>query len=95
MSKEVSFYCQCKLRKENSEQVAWIPQCFANVGQTVKIKDKTSGAWDDGWLVEFASEPLNAEAVERNERDYRKQRKASDIVFNDIKKANEEAAKAR
>lgn len=88
MSKEVSFYCQCKLRKANTEQVAWIPQCFANVGQTVKIKDKTSGAWDDGWKVEFASEPLDAATVEKNERDYRKQRKASDVVFNDIKKAN-------
>lgn len=93
MSKQVSFYCQCKLRKGNSEQVAWIPQCFANIGETVKIKDKKSGTWDDGWKVEFASEPLDATTVEKNAMDYRKQRKASDVVFDDIKKANERAAR--
>ncbi len=91
MSKKVDFYSQCKLRKGTSEQVAWIPLCFANVGEYVKIKDKVSGAWDDGWKVEFASQPLDAEIVEKNERNYSKQRKASDIIFNDIKKANEAA----
>lgn len=92
MSKEVKFYKQCKLRKVNTEQVAWIPEVFAIVGNFVKIK-LGDGTWDDGWKVEFASEPLDAAAVEKNESDYRKQRKASDIIFNDIKKANEEASR--
>lgn len=93
MSKEVNFYCQCKLRKANTEQVAWIPQCFANVGETVKIKNKKTGEWDDGWEVLFASKPLDAKIVEANERNHLKQRKASDVIFKDIKKANERAAK--
>lgn len=93
MSKEVKFYKQCKLRKANTEQVAWIPEVFAIVGNYVQIKNKKDDTWDNGWKVEFASEPLDAAAVEKNERDYRKQRKASDVIFSDIKKANEEASR--
>jgi hypothetical protein len=91
MSKETKFYCQCTLRKGNTSQVAWIPQCFAEVGRIVQIRN--GEAWDDGWVVDFASTPLDAETVEKNERNYRKQRKASDVIFDDIKKANAEAAR--
>lgn len=91
MSKKTDFYCQCRLRKGNTEQVAWIPQCFAEVGKAVQIRGEKG--WDDGWVVFFASEPLDAEIVEKNEGNYRKQRKASDIIFSEIKKANEAANK--
>ena len=87
MSKEVKSYRQCVLRKGNSERVSWIPNCFANVGETLQLKSP-EGIWDNGWKVISASPPMDAAIVEKNSRNYLKQRSASDIVFSDIKKSN-------
>jgi hypothetical protein len=46
-------YRQCKLQKGNSYQMSWIPEKFANIGKTVKLRD-ADGSWDDGWLVKEA-----------------------------------------
>lgn len=77
MSK-VESYKQCTLRKENSYTVAWIDAKCAVVGNVVTIKHD-DGSLDEGWRVETASAPLAAKIVEGNERNYLKQRKASDI----------------
>lgn len=50
-------------------QVAWIPREHAVVGRTLP----------DGWLVEAAWTELPASVVLANERDYLRQRMASDI----------------
>lgn len=70
-------YCQCKLRKNNVFTTSWLPQKFAVVGETVKLKN--NGVWSDGWLVESAGEPLDAALVEPRSRTHLKCRKASDI----------------
>jgi hypothetical protein len=90
MSKKVDFYKQCTLRKDNTYTVAWIDAKRAIIGETVTIKHD-DGSIDEGWKVETASSPLAASIVEANERNYKKQRKASDIIFSDIKKANQNA----
>lgn len=38
-------YSQCTLRKENSEQLSWIPNEFAKVGNILRLLN------DDGWMV--------------------------------------------
>lgn len=40
---------QCKLKKENTFQVAFIPSKFAKVNKMLKIKE--NDIWTDGWKV--------------------------------------------
>lgn len=42
-------YCQCKLVKDNSVDVAWIPSQFAKVGKNLSLK--INEEWQDGWQV--------------------------------------------
>lgn len=76
------YYCQCNMRKkiENGYKlnVAWIPEKFAQKGKVIKLKWE-DGTWEEGWEVMFVGARQEAEKVEENERDYLKQRKASDI----------------
>jgi len=55
---------------------AWIPEEYAVVGKLVKIKD--NDAWSDGWAVRQTWTTKSKEWVEQHQRDYLKQRKASD-----------------
>jgi hypothetical protein len=91
MSKKVDFYKQCELRKGKSTTVAWIDADYAILGNIVTIK-RDNGTLDEGWKVETASSPLPAKVVEGNERNFMKQRRASDVIFKDIKEANQKAA---
>lgn len=91
MSKKVEYYKQCELRKDKTTTVAWIDADSAILGNIVTIKHD-DGRLDAGWKVETASSPLAAAIVEANERNYTKQRKASDVIFKDIKAANQKAA---
>ena len=96
MSKEVKAYKQCTLVRqlENATQhtTSWIPECFAVVGDVLKLRNH-EGEWVNGWKVVSASDAVDAKTVEANARNYMNQRKASDVVFADIKKQNEEAAR--
>jgi len=40
---------QCRLRKENSIVVSWIPSTFAKVGKIVGLKE--GDTWNEGWKV--------------------------------------------
>lgn len=71
-------YRQCTLRLGNVVQVSHIPAKYANVGDTLKLKND-SGQWVDGWLVERAGELEPSSRVEAGERLYRRTRRASDI----------------
>lgn len=90
------FYRQCSLERKIENGVekttSWIPDVYAKVGDVIQLKQE-DGTWINGWKVQTASEPLAAPIVEAMSRNYLKQRKASDIVFNDIKKQNELASK--
>jgi hypothetical protein len=59
-------------------RTSWIPEVFAKVGNILKLRAK-DGRWTDGWRVISASPPMDAQTVEANERNYLRQRKASDI----------------
>ena len=48
MSK-TTYYRQCKMQKNNSFQVSWIPEQFARKGKVIKLLEDSG--WDDGWIV--------------------------------------------
>ena len=66
-------YCQCTLKKGKSNEVVWIPEKYAKKGKWLKIVN------DNGWQVMETGNPLSEEYVFGHERDFKKQRKASDI----------------
>jgi hypothetical protein len=81
MSKDVKAYRQCGLVRqlENGSEhtTSWIPECFAEVGETLKLRGVNG--WVDGWKVVTASHPMDAKTVEANSRSHLHQREASDI----------------
>jgi len=42
-------YRQCKLVKENTYDIAWIPSQFAKVGKNLSLK--INEEWQEGWKV--------------------------------------------
>ncbi len=66
-------YVQCELKKGNRKQTAWIPARFAKLGTYLKLKD------NDGWCVVLVGTELDETLVLDKERDYTRQRKASDL----------------
>jgi len=74
-------YRQCFLSKTIDDcfvcTTAWIPEEHAVLNKIVKIKD--DGIWSDGWTVRILWSFKPKEWVEQHERDYLKQREASDI----------------
>jgi len=76
-------YSQCLLYKYipnfgTLKTVGWIPESFANKGRILKLQ-KDDGSWSDGWTV-LAIYSTHAESfVLQHERDFVRQRKASDI----------------
>lgn len=75
---KTKYYRQCVLQKGNTHTTSYIPEVYANVGSTLKLKNEHD-QWDNGWVVTKAGEKIDAEYVETNERNYMRQRKASDI----------------
>ena len=61
-------------------QTSWIPEQYARVGNSVKLKNE-NGEWEDGWFIYFADTDHKMESKYVNERgqDYKRTRKASDI----------------
>lgn len=71
-------YRQCRLRRGNVIQVAWIPRFdrgreIAKRGKFLRIKG------EDGWEVIGCGAIQSAEYINEYNRDYRYQRQASDI----------------
>jgi hypothetical protein len=58
-------YKQCVLNKTISpfaqmKKIGWIPENFAQVGKTLKLKDH-KGKWDNHWTVEEVYDILHDE----------------------------------
>lgn len=66
-------HCQCKLKKGNKFQVSWIPEKYTKLGKFLKLKE------DNGWEVIEIFAKKNSKEVDKRSRDYKYQRKASDI----------------
>jgi hypothetical protein len=43
-------FVQCTLRRNNVEQVSWIPMKFALHGNVLRLKNH-KGIWENGWEV--------------------------------------------
>jgi len=66
-------YCQCTLKKGDIEDVVWIPEKYAKEGKWLKIAE------ENGWQVIKTGTPMSEDYVFGHERDFKDQRKASDI----------------
>lgn len=71
-------YTQSKLKRGDEEQTAWIPTEFAVVNGVIQIRMEDSH-WEDNWVVVETYSTREKGFVEEHERDYKKQRRASDI----------------
>ena len=56
------FYRQCRLRRETSEQVSYLPQKFAVTGRILRLK-RDDGQWEDGWQVMSHGEDVPEELL--------------------------------
>lgn len=65
-------YCQCKLVRKiaNGDSIitSYIPQKYAKIGKTIKLRDDMVNVWTEGWVVESVGEPVDEDMVP----DYRK-----------------------
>ena len=67
-------YRQCLLVNGEATEIAWIPEYLAKIGQWIEVK--ATGAL---WSVQEVWSRMEEKAVRERSRDYRNQRKASDI----------------
>ena len=72
-------YVQCLLNKEGQYEVAWIPQQFAVKSKVLKIKDRKTGIYENGWIVVETYAKETIKNLTMKERDYLLQRRASDV----------------
>jgi len=73
---------QCQLRRDNQQQMLWIPTKFAIEGRHIGLREKTiqGGAyWDEGWTVKKTFTTMPSSYVLERSQDYKKTREASDI----------------
>jgi hypothetical protein len=71
-------YTQCRLVKNGSTQVSWIPSTFAQPGRIVDLKE--DGMWTKGWeVLEVFPGTQPNKVVEDRARDHINHRKATDI----------------
>ena len=68
---------QCRLERAGAFQVAFIPAKFAQVDRVLRIK--AAGVWHDGWRVDAVWGSLPTEVVEKNERNFKSHRRATDV----------------
>jgi len=83
MSK-ATHYVQCVLfRKRDGTSgtalTSWIPEKYAVKGKPLKLKNRKTGEWTDGWVVQQCWKKETAALVESRERSYLHQREMSDI----------------
>lgn len=77
------FFKQCRMvqRAPNGNglgvHTAWIPEQFAVIGRVLSLK--FGECWSNDWEVERVDTRVSEEYVREHERDYKDQRKASDV----------------
>jgi len=58
---------------------SWIPEKYAIRGKFLKLKNRDTKEWDDGWEVAECWSKEKATLVEARERGYLHQRSVSDV----------------
>jgi len=75
-------YVQCLLIKYVKEgclkTVAWLPENFCEIYKELKLQDD-DGLWNEGWIIQETYNCAEEDYILSHERDWAKQRKASDI----------------
>lgn len=72
-------FTQCRLQRGKSEQIVWIPSCYARVGKPLKLR-LPNGNWENGWIVEAAYGKATKAVILMQERLYKRTRKYSDVA---------------
>jgi len=79
---KTDYHRQCRLSKQRNGKVeiltTWLPEEFARVGKVLEL-EMNSGGWENGWAVCEVYERKKSKEVAERERDYKKNRSASDI----------------
>jgi hypothetical protein len=76
---QIREHVQCRLRKDNSIMVAWIPKVCAVLGKTVDLNDPEHGE-ALGWeVIAVGSTSLDSKWVNERSRDHQNMRKMTDI----------------
>lgn len=84
------YFKQCTMAKRTDDDnyqfmTSWLPEKFAVKGKHLELKN--DGEWEGRWVVTaVGAERLDEKTVEENSRDYRSQRKASDVFRGSSKK---------
>ena len=75
-----NLHVQCRLKRGETEQVAWIPKKHAFAGAVVKLKQEDDG-WSDGWFVIEANKTCQIESkfIQERSMDWKKMRSVTDI----------------
>lgn len=82
MAKDVR-YKQCFMRRKtqtgHEDQVAWIPEEFAEKGRVLKIRDRGT-EWEDGWkVITTADVSIDSEQAMLMSSEHKKHRDVTDI----------------
>ena len=74
---------QClMMRKIDDKEIlmtSWIPEKFAIKDSIIKLQDRETKKWTDGWKVVIVGTKRKQREVIERSQDYKNQRKASDI----------------
>jgi hypothetical protein len=78
------FYRQCDLSRRLAEDriewmTSWIPEEKAKIGNIVRLRNSAQEEWSEGWLVVAIYTRRLYTELEITERDWTRQRKASDV----------------
>ena len=78
----MDFHRQCKVTRKVGEAtevvVTWLPEYFAKVGEVIDL-DSHEGKREKGWAVSEVYDRRPSKEVAERERDYKKNREASDV----------------
>jgi len=79
---KTDYHRQCRLSRQIQGKmeilVTWLPEEFARVGKVLEL-EMSSEKWENGWAVCEVYERKKSKEVAERERDYKKNRAASDI----------------
>lgn len=72
-------HTQCKLTRGDTQYICWLPTKYAILGKFLKLKDRETDTWENGWQVKETFSTMNSDYVADRSRDFKRTRKASDI----------------
>jgi len=70
---------QCILRRGDAVMTSWIPERYAVKGKVLKLKDRETKVWRDGWVVESVGLVEDYEVVCARANSHTKMKEVTDI----------------